>query len=81
MSWSDIYRFTFDQTEAAVVPTHPGTSSVVVKEGGVAVLGTAVEIDAFNIFAGERVDVDKHLDHKWILRKNKLYVLRFWRLT
>lgn len=80
LTWSEEYRHQYNSIEAQIDPAHPGTTNVIIKEGGLAVLGNAVEIDAYRFIGLLRVTADEWMDHEWVFRKNKLYLFRFYRL-
>jgi len=82
LTWSEEYRDgTYDETDAIVDPVHPGTTNVIIKEGGTAVLGSAIDIDAYRFVGLLRVTADEWFDHEWVLKKNKMYLFRFCRIT
>lgn len=81
LTWAEKERFIYDKTEASVLPTYPGTTNAIIKEGGVAVLGSAIDIDAYNHTSGERITADRWMDHEWIFKKNRLYLIRFMRMS
>lgn len=80
LTWSEEFRHQYDSTEAQEDPAHPGTTNVIIREGGLAVLGNAVEIDAYRFIGLLRVTADEWMDHEWVFRKDKLYLFRFYRL-
>lgn len=79
LTWTEKERFIWTGPEARILPTYPGTTDVIIKEGGVAVLGSAIEIDAYGIYSLLRFTADDWMDHEWIFKKNKLYLIRFLR--
>jgi len=82
LTWAEKERFIWTGVEARILPTYPGTTSVIIREGGLAVLGAnAIDIDAYRFTNTVRVTADQWMDHEWILKKDKLYLIRFWRLT
>ncbi len=80
LTWSMKERFIYDATEAAILPTYPGTTDTIIKEGGVGVLGSAIDIDEYRFSASDRITADRWMDHEWIFKQNKLYLIRFWRI-
>ncbi len=82
LTWADKERFIWTGPESRVLPTYPGTTSVIIRTGGLAVLGpNAIEIDAYGISGADRVTADRWMDHEWIFKKDKLYLIRVWRAT
>jgi hypothetical protein len=85
LTWSEELRFYYTQTEAAQlvrVQDHAPTTNAIIREGGVAVLGpNAIEIDAYRYQGFLRVTADRWFDHEWIFRKDKLYLIRVWRIA
>ena len=82
-TWAEEFRHMYDSTEAQNQAQigHPGTTNVVIREGGIATLGNAVEIDAYRFVGLLRLTADEWFDHEWVLRKNKKYLFRFYRIT
>lgn len=80
LTWTDKERFIYTPTEAGILPTYPGTTNVIIREGGIAVLGTAIELDAYRFTNVIRITADEWMDHEWIFKKDKLYLIRFWRV-
>lgn len=81
LTWAEKERFIYTPAEAGILPTYPGTSNVIVKEGGLAVLGSAVEIDKYRFSAADRITADRWMDHEWIFKKSRLYLIRFYRIS
>lgn len=82
LTWSEEYRDgTYDESDAVNDPVHPGTTNVIIKEGGLGVLGSAIEIDAYRFVGLLRITADEWFDHEWVLKKNKKYLFRFCRIT
>jgi len=82
LTWADKERFIYTASEAGVLPTYPGTTDVIIRSGGLAVLGVnAIEIDAYRFTNAVRVTADQWMDHEWIFKRDKLYLIRFWRVT
>ena len=85
LTWSEEERFYYTAAEAALpvrVQDNPPTTNAIIREGGVAVLGpNAIEIDAYRYLGFLRVTADRWFDHEWIFRKDKLYLIRVWRIA
>ena len=81
LTWAEKERFIYTVPEAGVLPTYPGTTEAIIREGGIAVLGTAIEIDAYSHLAGERITADRWMDHEWIFKRDKMYLIRIWRTS
>ena len=81
LTWAEKERFIYTAAEAGILPTYPGTTEVIIKEGGAAVLGSAIEIDAYSKSAGERITADRWMDHEWVFKQNKKYLIRIWRTS
>lgn len=82
LTWSEEYRDgIYDESYAIIDPAHPGTTNVIIREGGLGVLGNAVEIDAYRFVGLLRLTADEWFDHEWVLKKNKMYLFRFYRIT
>ena len=82
LTWSEEYRDgAYDEDDATVDPTHPGTTDVIIREGGLATLGNANEIDAYRFVGLLRLTADEWFDHEWVFKKNKMYLFRFHRIT
>lgn len=79
LTWAEKERFIWTGPEARVLPTYPGTTNAIIREGGTAVLGNAIEIDAYGIYSLLRFTPDDWMDHEWIFKKDKLYLIRFLR--
>jgi len=81
LTWAEKERFIYTAPLAGVLPTYPGTTEVIIKEGGAAVLGKAIELDAYSKLAGERITADRWMDHEWIFKQDKMYLIRIWRTS
>jgi len=81
LTWAEKERFIWTAAESAILPTYPGTTNVIIKEGGIAVLGDAVRIDQYRFVEGNRLTADRWMDHEWIFKKDKLYLIRLWRTS
>lgn len=81
LTWSEKERFIWTGPEARILPTYPGTTNVIIREGGIAVLGNAIEIDEYRFSFADRITADRWMDHEWIFKKDKLYLIRIWRTS
>jgi len=81
LTWADKERFIWTAAESAILPTYPGTTNVIIKEGGVAVLGGAIRIDQYRFNNLTRQTADRWMDHEWIFKKSTDYLIRLWRTS
>lgn len=84
LTWSEEERYIYNTTEAQQVirnPYHTTSTNAIIREGGVAVLGNAIEIDAYRYLGLLRITADRWMDHEWIFKKDKMYLIRIWDIT
>lgn len=84
LTWSEEERYIYNTTEAQQLirdPYDPPTTNAIIKEGGLAILGNAIEIDAYRFLGLLRVTADRWMDHEWIFKKDKKYLIRIWNIT